>query len=441
MKTMTVKLEFRTALLVSMALMLGMGHSVTGQSLPRDFALPTPLFANDSAWNQRVDTVAVLPDSDKQILSLYRILLGDNTTLVPAGTVFDHFPFPFMFVNHDEFSYPVFRMGSGQQTVLMRDYEGTLTENNPKLPVDANQQVTVPGPAGAIRPASPPGLDSDGHIVLYKPQTDLEYDFWQVTTAQDGQGNSLGAGLEGTTILEAGGIDFFNTNGPGANPDTYFSARAVGTPLLAGLLLPEDIEGGSIDHAFSCAIPGPRNTNLADPFTPFASDYFYPASTTETDFYNTDPNSLASGQRLRLKQTVVDTEGNAINEAEDLAPVTVMFLTALRTHGAIIVDNAGGFTFAAEEIVTAPMSLSDAEINALLGQPPTAPLPSGQTKWQILIEAINLDLEDIPVAIGPWQEGEDPATATITTSNFEVVEPAAFAGTEASNLADRWTLY
>jgi hypothetical protein len=227
-------------------------------------------------------------------------------------------------------------------------------------------------------------------------------------------------------------VDFFDVRGPGANPDTYYSARAHGTPLLAGLIMPEDVESGAIAHALALAIPGPRNTS-ADPSEPLASDYFYPASTTETDFFNTNPYALAAGQRIRLKQTLVDEEGEVIDESQ-LAPITRMFLMALRTYGAYLIDNAGGFSFSAEDIHTAVLHLSDDEVNALIGQPPGTPLPAGMTKWQVVIEKLTEELELIPIAHGPWEEGQDPATATIEISNFEVVEPA-----RPSNLAEEPT--
>ena len=46
-------------------------------SLLRDFALPLPLFDPDSAWNQTAVDAAVLPESDRQILVTFRVLLGD----------------------------------------------------------------------------------------------------------------------------------------------------------------------------------------------------------------------------------------------------------------------------------------------------------------------------------------------------------------------------
>ena len=119
-----------------------------------------------------------------------------------------------------------------------------------------------------------------------------------------------------------------------------------------------------------------------------------------------------------------DDEGNLIDESQ-LAPITQMFLTALRTYGAYLVDNAGGFAFYAEDSHTAVLHLTDDQVNALIGQPAGTPLPAGKTKWQVVIDQLNLDLELIPFAYdASWVDGQDPATATIGTSNFEVVEAA-----------------
>jgi len=391
------------------------------QILQRDFTLPTPLFASDSPWNQKVTGAKVSSKSDKQILVTYCVLRGDTSTLSPRTTV----PYwPFMSVNYDEYAIPVFRMGTEQETVMIRDYEGKKSWSNPKLPIDqAGGPVKVPAPAGTVRPAGPENTDADGHLVLYNPNTFEEYDFWQATTVRTKKGKTLGGGQTGTKILEAGAVDFFDVRESGTNPSTYSSARAVGTPLLAGMILPEDIESWNISHALAFTIPGPRNTSKK-PAKPLSSDYFYPASTTETDFYNTNPNALASGQRIRLKEEIVDDKGNLIDENQ-LAPITRMFITALRTYGAYLVDNAGGFSFSAEDIHTATLNLSDDEINTLIGKPADTLLPSGKTKWQIVIEKLNEELEQIPIAYGPWENGQNPAKAKIETANFEVVEPKA----------------
>lgn len=396
--------------------------SASDPMLPRGFALPVPLFAAGSAWNQTASEAAIVAESDAQILVTYQVLRGDTTSLYPAGP--PPTTWPFMYVNHDDYAMPIYRAGQGQQSVLICDYEGNKSWPGPKFP--DNQQeggpVSVPGPASTVRPAGPQSIDADGHLVLYQSETFIAYDYWQATTVRDAECTSRGGGLTGTTILETGAIDFFDVRASGTNPDTYSSARAVGTPLLAGLILPEDVESGAIAHALAFAIPGLRNTS-SDPSEPLASDYYYPASTTETDYYNTHAQALAAGQRMRLKQTLVDDAGDALDE-NALAPITRMFLTALRTYGAYLVDNAGGFTFYAEDVHTAVLDLTDDQVNSLIGEASGTPLPSAKTKWQIVMETLDAELEQIPFAYGPWTEGQDPATATISSANFEVIEPA-----------------
>jgi hypothetical protein len=381
------------------------------------------LFAPDSAWNQRVDQTAVLASSDRQVLVTYRVLRGDASHQHPPGP--PPTTWPFADVNLDHYAIPVYRAGSEEQSVWVCDYSGNIGWPGPKFPAHQGKggPVSVPAPAGTIRPAGPQDTDADGHVVLYQPDTFLAYDFWQATTVRDGRCRSRGGGLLGTAIFEAGAIDYFDVRGPGANPDTYYSARATGVPLLAGLILPEDVERGEIAHALALAIPGLRNLS-PDPSQPQPSDIHYPASTTETDFYSTHADALAAGQRLRLKPSLVDEEGLQIDE-QGLAPITRMLIAALRTHGAIVVDNAGGFTFYAEDVHSAVLHLDPDRVNELIGHPPGTALPPDVTRWQAVIETLNLELERIPFAYGPWVEGQDLSTAAVTTANYEVIEPAA----------------
>jgi hypothetical protein len=389
------------------------------QDLPRQSALPLPLFAEASAWNQLASGVPVASTSDEQVLRLYRVLRGDTRTLLPPGPA--PTTWPFMDVNYEEWSIPVFLAGSGEARVLLCDYDGNPGGESANLVVADDGSVTAAAPAGTVRPAGPTGSESDGHLVLYDPVAFAEYDFWQATTARSGPCASHGGGIAGNTVLESGAVARFDVNGAGSNVDGYSSARAVGTPLLARLLVPDNIDRGEIAHALAVAIPGLRNT-ASDPEEPTASDYFYPASTTETDFYNTDPVSLAAGQRLRLRASLVDDEGRALTESE-LAPITRIFLAALRSYGLYIVDNAGGFSVYAEDVHTAALALTDAEVATLIGAP-GAPLPADRTRWQIVLDALATDLERIHFADGPWTEGQDAGAAEITTANWEVIENA-----------------
>ncbi|RZB38394.1 MAG: hypothetical protein SRB2_00142 [Desulfobacteraceae bacterium Eth-SRB2] len=388
-------------------------------SLFRDFTFSLPIFSSASPWNQKVNNSTVVPQNDQQILTLYRVLRGDTTGFQPPTTT-PVTTWPFIDINYDAYSVPIFAMGSGVQNVTVKDYNGNVSGNNSKLPTGQDGKIQVPTLAGNIRPAGPQDTDADGHMVLFNTQTGIVYDFWQVTTSQDASGNSLGGGQTGTNILAMGAVDYFDTSATGINADSISSARATGVPLLAGLILPEDIESGSIDHALCFAIPFPRNLNTANPFEPFSTDYFSPASTTETDYYSTNANALAAGQTIRLKQILVDEDGLTIDET-GLSPITLMFLKALRTYGGIVVDNAGGFSFYAEDIHTGNLRLTEDQVNQLIGSPIGTQIPSGKTKWQLVLETLSLELEQIPMAYGPWTSGQNPSSATITTSNYEIV--------------------
>ena len=362
--------------------------------------------------------VAIWADSDAQILVTYRVLLGDQSDLSP-GTETPNWPFPD--VTYYEYTIPVFKVGTGYQDVTLCDYEGNPGATHAdKVEVNPDGSVAIPAPAGLVRPSGPASTEADGHLVLYDVANHREYDFWQATTVRDGVCQSRGGGLLGSAILEAGAIDVFDVLENGTNRDTYFSARATGVPLLAGLILPEDVESGVISHALAFAIPGLRNLS-DDPQEPSHADYFYPATTTEGEFYSTNPHALAAGQRIRLKETIVDENCSPIDEAS-LSPITRMFLAALRNYGAYLVDNAAGFTFYAEDIYTASLDMSEDEVNALIGRPAGTPLPTDKTRWQVVIEKLNRELEGIPFACGP--STSDPSQATITAANFEVIAPA-----------------
>ena len=414
-------------LMILCSCLLHSSHAAAAQpAYPRDFSFSLPLYSPGSAWQQKAVTAPVLSSSDRQILQMYRELRGDNSDLMPPGSTGT--TWPFMDINVDDFSIPIFRAAPGTQSVGICDYNGVRAWPGPKF--GPNQKlggpVNVPKSTGPVRPAGPQDRGADGHLVLYNPATSLAYDFWQLTTQRSGPCASLGGGFAGPAILETGAVDYSDTYGEGVNPDGVSSARSCGAPLLAGMILPEDVENRVIAHPLAFVFPALRNLS-PDPESPLASDYFYPAASTETDFYSTNADSLAAGQRIRLKKNLVDDYGDPLDWTQ-LAPITRMFLTALQNYGAILVDGANGFSFYAEDSHTAVLHLSDAEVNGLIGQPPGTPLDPDMTKWQIVMDQLNLDLEAIPFAYGPWSHGQDPATAAITYANFEVVAPAVRPG-------------
>lgn len=177
-------------------------------SLPRDFEFQLPLFSPDSAWNQKAAGAAVLPGSEDQILVMFRSLLGDPADLHPDGYFLSYAPALHMGIDSGDWTIPIYRMGTGENTVLLKEYEGGPGSTNPNLGSHWGGSITVPAPAGSLQPSGPRAIFSDGHVVLYNPDTGMSYDYWQATTALDDQNNTLGGGQIGTAILWAGARDW-----------------------------------------------------------------------------------------------------------------------------------------------------------------------------------------------------------------------------------------
>jgi hypothetical protein len=387
--------------------------NVERQFILRNFNFTLPLFAVSSAWNETVTGKNVLTNSDNQILTTYRVLRGDTTGLTnPPGM-----NYPFMYLNYEDYTVAICQAGTKKRDVTLYDYEsgeGWATEPKITINQSGNDYIAknIVMPLNLAQPSGPTGIDSDGHLVIYQINTKTSWDFWQASTqlVNNNPKQSRGGGLPGADIFAAGHIDYFDVTGTGVNSPGNYSARSSGVPLLAGLIIPEDIELNEIKHALAFAIPCPKNNT-----------YYSPASIDEPDYYNTNTHAMAHGQRIRLKSVLYDENGNIINES-NLAPITTLLLKALRQYGAYLVDNAGGFIFYAEDIYTANLELTDAKINELIGMPQNSALSSNKTKWQIVMDKLLEEMETIPIAYGPWTDGQNPSQALVTYTNFEVIE-------------------
>ncbi len=117
--------------------------SCYADSLLRDFTLPIPLFSNDSPWNDTISRAAVISASDTQILTLYHVLRGDISSLQPKQTS-PATTWPFMDISYDSYAIPIFKTGTGSQSVSMYDYNGSPAQNTPKIQANPDGTVTVP---------------------------------------------------------------------------------------------------------------------------------------------------------------------------------------------------------------------------------------------------------------------------------------------------------
>jgi hypothetical protein len=170
---------------------------------------------------------------------------------------------------------------------------------------DMNQFGPVPIPAGTR-----PDPSSDGHLAVWDPVNRREWDFWI-------------SGCPTACQQTGGGGSFTHSHAPWVP----FAANAAGWPLLAGIVHPEEIAAGHIDHPLVFASP---NVGIG---------HVCPAN--HSDGQNADARALKEGTLLQLDPTV----------DVDALPVPGWQKTlarAMQRYGMYLVDGAGSFSIRTE---------------------------------------------------------------------------------------------
>jgi hypothetical protein len=164
-------------------------------------------YAASSPFNTTVAGDAVVPQSAEIVSKVLSFGLPGTAALGVAET-------------SEDWMHPVYYSEPGDPVYTLQS-----TEPWGKDPINGMQ---IPIPAGA-RPAG----GSDGHMAVVTPEG-WEYDFWQVSSK----------GTTGGTMTFAWGnrsrIDGSGTGG---------EATASGFDLLAGVIRPQELEAGQINHA------------------------------------------------------------------------------------------------------------------------------------------------------------------------------------------------
>ena len=114
----------------------------------------------------------------------------------------------------------------------------------------------------------------DGWMTVINTQTREALDFWRARREQDGS-------------ISYHFVKAWDLNGPGFQEPGGVSARGSGLPLFAGLIRPEEIDRGRIDHALAIAIPGVAKEKFVQP-----------ASRTDGVGFR---DSIPEGARVRLR--------------------------------------------------------------------------------------------------------------------------------------------
>lgn len=259
--------------------------------------LPRP-FASDSPWNTPAGAGPIAPDS-KELLLRARLLTeagrGRRGTVVARERLVPGA----LTINTRRWTVPVF--SDSQPGAVAREASCRRLRCGP----DAVDSVTIP-------PQSCPDPRYGGWMSVVDTAAGLVRDFWRARCEPDG---SISFYLAQSWELD----------GPGFLPPGQGGVRGSGLPLFAGLITPEEIEAGRIDHALAIAVPGAAERR-----------YVQPASTTDGDGPR---RSLPEGARLRLAAGALAAL-RPHPPGSERRRVARTIVAALRRYGAIVVGRA-----------------------------------------------------------------------------------------------------
>jgi hypothetical protein len=164
-----------------------------------------------------------------------------------------------------------------------------------------------------------PDPSEDGHLAVWDPFARREWDFWMARYDEASDTWSAAAGAA------------MSTDGNGIVPRGRASGNAANFPLLAGMLRPEEIARGRIDHVLMFGMPHVAAGKPRCPATHNAGD-------------SHDPAAMPEGTRLQL-----DPKLNVDALQAPAWEKTVM--RALQRYGMFLRDGSGSLVLYAENVV------------------------------------------------------------------------------------------
>jgi hypothetical protein len=172
--------------------------------------------------------------------------------------------------------------------------------------------LNVPIPDEAV-----PDPEEDGEMAIIDLSTGYEYDFWQAKK-EDGKWSASWANR--ISIYSDGIYE----NG--------LSARGAGFALLAGLVRPEELKAGKIEHALVFTYDFTKKDAIVWPAT-------------ETDGDTVSEKAIPEGARVQLDP---DLDLDSLN----LEPWEKTIARALQEYGMFLCDDGGGFELEAISVLS-----------------------------------------------------------------------------------------
>jgi hypothetical protein len=236
-----------------------------------------PVFPPDNPWNQRVDRLPVLGNSD----AIVRSIGATDTMHADFGSgLWDGGPIGIPFVTVG---------GSQPKVPVSFDY----ADESDRGPYPIPSQVPIEGGRNA---------DGDRHVIVVDRKRCRLYEVF-------------GAYPRGSSWTAGSGA-IWNLRSNKLRPRGWTSADAAGLPILPGLARYDEVKRGRIDHALRFTTDRTRRA------------FIYPARHFASDL--TDPNLPAMGQRLRLRRNY---------DISRFPRQARIVLKTLKRFGMIVADN------------------------------------------------------------------------------------------------------
>lgn len=235
-------------------------------------------YAASSPFNQKLSEAPEIdPNSDLMLRSF--IEAGQNENLITIA------------------------IGSWSTTLFYAD--SSTPKYDVKITADWSpykKMLNVPIPSNAV-----PDPSDDGHLTIIDLSTNYEYDLWQAKKTNSG--------------WEASWLNRISLNSDGVF-EKGTSARGSGFALPAGLIRPEELDAGKIDHALFFTYPFTKANGPVPPAT-------------ESDGQTKREDAIPEGARLQL-------DPNLDLDTLNLTPAEKIIAKALQEYGMILGDSGGG---------------------------------------------------------------------------------------------------
>jgi hypothetical protein len=272
------------AVSTSASVLKSMSASATTPALPLS-GFPRP-FASTSVWNTPIGSAPTVSNNDQLIANFVSNAHYPNMPL------------------HD---WGVSIAEASSNSPLLNVF---CTAYNP-CTLTAFGAIPIP-----ITAAADPS--SDGHLAIYDPASGHTWGMWQ----------AVHSGL----TWSAGAGEAVSMTGPGLVPANTTGSNAANFPLLAGIIRPEEILQGHIDHALVFTLP-----------EIWSAGHVCPA--THNDGSSTNPSALKEGMRLQLDPSL-NVDSLSVPSWEKI------ILKAAQTYGMYLRDGSGTLGIMAENPIS-----------------------------------------------------------------------------------------